>query len=127
MRTMQQKRSPSSISPSGKDARSAAARRRAENPVYAALEKKHEVALEIADLVILHRTRTGLTQEALAERMGTSVSAISRLESGFHVPSIETLRKLADALGGRVQVNIVDIVAPKVRPKRRGLSKAGKR
>ena len=31
--------------------------------------------------------------------MGTSVSAISRLESGFHVPSLGTLRKLAAALG----------------------------
>jgi len=87
--------------------------------VYAALEKKHEVALAIADLVILHRSRTGITQEALAERMGTSVSAISRLESGFHVPSLETLRKLAEALGGRVKIDIVDVAAPKARPKRR--------
>jgi ribosome-binding protein aMBF1 (putative translation factor) len=126
MRTMKPRRSPSSTSPLGEDARSAAARRRAENPIYAALEKKHEVALAIADLVILHRTRTGLTQEVLAERMGTSVSAISRLESGFHVPSIETLRKLAEALGGRVKIDIVD-VAPKARSKRRELAKAGKR
>jgi len=126
MRTMKQKRSPSHASPLGEDARSAAARRRAESPVYAALEKKHEVALAIADLVILHRTRIGLTQETLAERMGTSVSAISRLESGFHVPSLETLRKLAEALGGRVKIDIVDVAAPKVRPKRRELAKAGK-
>jgi transcriptional regulator with XRE-family HTH domain len=41
--------------------------------------------------------------------MRTSVSAISRLESGFHVPSIETLRKLAAALGGRIKIDIVDI------------------
>jgi transcriptional regulator with XRE-family HTH domain len=39
--------------------------------------------------------------------MGTSVSAISRLESGFHVPSLGTLRKLAAALGGRVKIDIV--------------------
>jgi ribosome-binding protein aMBF1 (putative translation factor) len=118
---------PSLTSPLGDDARSAAARRRAASPVYAALEKKHEVALAIADLVILHRTRTGLTQEVLAERMGTSVSAISRLESGFHVPSIETLRKLAEALGGRVKIDIVDVAAPKARPKRLELVKAGKK
>ena len=123
---MRLKRPPSLTSPLGEDARSAAARRRAANPVYAALEKKHEVALAIADLVILHRTRTGLTQEALAERMGTSVSAISRLESGFHVPSIETLRKLAEALGGRVKIDIVDVVAPKARSKRREFAKVGK-
>jgi ribosome-binding protein aMBF1 (putative translation factor) len=106
---MPRKESPHSVSPLGRDARQAAARRRASDPKYADLEKKHEVALAIADLVILHRTRTGLTQEELASRMRTSVSAISRLESGFHVPSIDTLRKLAGALGGRVKIDIVDI------------------
>jgi ribosome-binding protein aMBF1 (putative translation factor) len=101
------------VSPLGQDAGVAADDRRAKSPAYAALEKKHKVALEIADLVILHRTRTGLTQEALAERMHTSVSAISRLESGFHVPSMETLRKLAEAVGGRVKIEIqIDDVEP---------------
>jgi ribosome-binding protein aMBF1 (putative translation factor) len=123
---MKHKPSPSLISPLGKDARTAAARRRAASPAYAALEKKHEVALAIADLVISHRTRAGLTQEVLAERMGTSVSAISRLESGFHVPSIGTLRRLAEALGGRVKIDIVDVAAPMTRPKRLELVKAGK-
>lgn len=124
---MRLKRSPSLTTPLGEDVRSTATRRRAKNPLYTALERKHEVALAIADLVILHRTRTGLTQEVLAERMGTSVSAVSRLESGFHVPSMDTLRKLAEALGGRIKIDIVDVVAPKARPKRRELAKAGKR
>lgn len=103
------------VNPLGQDARQAAARRRAADPKYAELERKHEVALAIADLVILHRTRTGLTQEGLASRMGTSVSAISRLESGFHIPSLETLRKLAAALGGRVKIDIVGVKAPNKR------------
>jgi len=59
--------------------------------------------------------------------MGTSVSAISRLESGFHVPSMETLRKLAEAVGGRIKIDIVNVVVPKARTKRRELSKARKR
>ena len=91
----------------GQDARLAADRRRTSDARYAALEGKHELALAIADLAILHRRRSGLTQDALARRMGTSVSAISRLESGFHAPTIETLRKLAVALGGRVKIDIV--------------------
>jgi ribosome-binding protein aMBF1 (putative translation factor) len=103
------------VSPVGQDARAAASRHRASDTTYAELEKKHEVALAVADLVILHRTRTGLTQEALASRMKTSVSAISRLESGFHVPSIDTLRKLAFALGGRIKIDIVDFESPKRR------------
>jgi ribosome-binding protein aMBF1 (putative translation factor) len=103
------------VNPLGQDAQQAAARRRAINPKYAELERRHEVALAIADLVILHRTRTGFTQEDLASRMRTSVSAISRLESGFHVPSLETLRKLASALGGRVKIDIVDVHPPNKR------------
>jgi DNA-binding XRE family transcriptional regulator len=82
---------------------------------YAELEKKYAVALAIADLAVLHRTRAKITQAQLASRMGTSVSAISRLESGFHVPSMETLRKLAEALGGRVQIDIVGNEVPKTR------------
>lgn len=122
---MSSKESAHFVSPLGQDAKQAAARRRASDTKYAELEKKHEVALAIADLVILHRTRTGLTQQDLASRMGTSVSAISRLESGFHVPSIETLRKLAAAIGGRVKIDIVDIkpmkrVQPKTRVPARG-------
>lgn len=112
---MAQQASSGRVSPLGQDARAAAARRRSSDPKYAQLEKKYEVALAIADLVILHRTRAGITQEELASRMGTSVSAISRLESGFHVPSLDTLRKLAAALGGRVKIDIVGIVSLKRR------------
>lgn len=116
---MPRKESSHWVNPLGQNARQAAARRRASDPEYVELEKKHEVALAIADLVILHRTRTGLTQEDLASRMGTSVSAISRLESGFHVPSLNTLRKLAAALGGKVKIDIVDIEPLKKRARSR--------
>jgi transcriptional regulator with XRE-family HTH domain len=39
-----------------------------------------------------------LTQEELATRMGTSHSAISRIESGQHKTSVQTLQRLAGAL-----------------------------
>ncbi len=77
--------------------------------------------MAIADLVILHRTRARITQDELASRMGTSVSAISRLESGFHVPSLETLRKLAEALGGRVKIDIIGDELPKARARSKSL------
>jgi len=64
------------------------------------------VALAIAQLVILHRTRAGLSQEVLAERMGTSVPAISRLESGWHTPTTKTLAKLASALGMDLKIDL---------------------
>jgi ribosome-binding protein aMBF1 (putative translation factor) len=92
-------------SPLGDDA-SGAAKRRRSDPEYAALERKHEQSLAIADLVILHRTRRGFTQRELARRMGTSETAVARLESGFHLPSTETLSRLAAALGGRLTIGI---------------------
>ncbi len=48
------------------------------------------------------REGRGLTQEALAEEAGMQGPNISRLESGKHVPSLETLERIAKALGIRV-------------------------
>lgn len=59
---------------------------------------------KLARAVIQLRTRQQLTQEQLASRIGTTASAISRLESGQHMPSMETLRKLAHAYGGHLLV-----------------------
>lgn len=55
---------------------------------------------EIARIVIMRRARLGLSQQELAERMGTTASVISRIESGQHRTSAETLRRLAEALEG---------------------------
>ena len=46
----------------------------------------------------MRRAELDLTQEELAARMGTSHSAISRIESGRHRTSVVTLQRLAEAL-----------------------------
>lgn len=54
------------------------------------------------------RSRSGLTQEAVAERMGTTKSAVSRLEgAGKHAPSLTTLKKYAQAVGCHLQIKLV--------------------
>jgi len=54
------------------------------------------------------RSRFGLTQEAVAELMGTTKSAVSRLESaGKHIPSLTTLKKYARAVGCRLEIKLV--------------------
>lgn len=54
------------------------------------------------------RLRAGLTQEEVAASMGTTKSAISRLEAaGKHSPSVTTLKKYARALGCDVEIRIV--------------------
>lgn len=59
-------------------------------------------------MVIARRIRYGLTQRQLAERMGTSISAISRVENGTHRPSVETLERLARAFGERLMLGFED-------------------
>jgi transcriptional regulator with XRE-family HTH domain len=56
---------------------------------------------QIARLVIMRRAELGLSQQEVAKRMGTTASVISRIESGQHRTSAETLRRLAEALEGR--------------------------
>ena len=54
------------------------------------------------------RSRSGLTQEAVAELMGTTKSAVSRLEAGGkHAPSLTTLKKYAHAVGCRLEIKLV--------------------
>jgi DNA-binding XRE family transcriptional regulator len=62
----------------------------------------------LARMVIARRIRYGLTQGQLAARMGTSVPAISRLESGQHLPSLATLARVASAFGERLVVGFDD-------------------
>lgn len=56
---------------------------------------------ELARIVIMRRAALGWTQAELAARTGTTASAISRIESGQHATSPQTLKKLADAFGAR--------------------------
>jgi len=63
-------------------------------------------AFEIAAELIRARIRTGLSQAELAKRMGTSQSAIARLESGETLPSTKTLLRFAEATGSKVELRL---------------------
>jgi DNA-binding XRE family transcriptional regulator len=63
----------------------------------------------IARLVIGLRMELGLSQEELARRVGTSASAIARLETGHHRPSVETLRRIAHAFDRNLVVGFARI------------------
>ena len=56
---------------------------------------------ELAQIVIMRRARLGLTQVELAARMGTTASAISRIESGQHATGVQLLEKLDESFGRR--------------------------
>jgi DNA-binding XRE family transcriptional regulator len=81
-----------------------ASRKRGFTAAYSALELEYEVINQL----LKARTRAGLTQDAVAERMGTTKSAISRLEgAGKHAPSLSTLRRYAHAVGCELQVKLI--------------------
>jgi predicted transcriptional regulator len=61
----------------------------------------------VIEKLIQKRIENGLTQKQIAEKVGTRQSAISRLESGTYNPSLSFLQKVADALGSRLQVKLV--------------------
>ena len=77
--------------------------------------------LELAQTVHDLRERQGLTQTDLARRVGTRQPNISRLERGeaAGLPSLDLLGRVADALGGRLDVRIIR-KPPKSRSKRQG-------
>lgn len=91
-------------SPIGTTLSGARRKRAAESAEYRRERERLEPYEKLARAVIQLRMRQHLTQEQLAGRIGTTASAISRLESGQHMPSIETLRKLAHASGGHLLV-----------------------
>ncbi len=61
----------------------------------------------IAGALIAARTRAGLSQQQLAERMGTSQSAVARMESGQALPSARSLARYAAATGSRLEIRLV--------------------
>ena len=86
------------IRPLGGSASSVAARRYANSPEYRAQRDKLAPCRVIARAVILGRADQGLTQEELGAAIGTTGSAISRIESGTRPVKLETLGKLGAAL-----------------------------
>lgn len=58
----------------------------------------------LVEELIKARAHSGLTQEEIARRMGTTQSVVARLESGKSMPSTRTLKKYAEATGTRLVI-----------------------
>jgi XRE family transcriptional regulator, regulator of sulfur utilization len=65
------------------------------------------IAIKFGRIIRLNREGRSLSQESLAELSGLSRSYLSEIERGAAVPSIETLQKLADALGEKLSFLVV--------------------
>ena len=63
-----------------------------------------ELLVEIRVLM----TRQQLTQQDLAKKMGISSTVVSRILSGKHIIRLDTLFRIAQALGKELEVKFID-------------------
>ena len=89
---------------------------------YAAAQASHRLAERVRNL----RESRGVSQQDLAERMGTTQSVISRLESGGGKPSLTTLERVGSALGADLVIGFSDAVRPTLLARSSGIGVARK-
>lgn len=87
-------------------AREIHAREMAEDPSYREAYDALESEFALVNALIQARTRAHLSQAEVASRMGTTESAVSRLESGRVKPSTRTLERYAKATGHRLHISL---------------------
>jgi ribosome-binding protein aMBF1 (putative translation factor) len=78
-----------------------------QNPEFVTAWQEAEEEFSIAREIIRARTTAGLSQQELAERMQTTQSTVARLESSSYVPSVNTLKKVAEATHSRLRIELV--------------------
>jgi ribosome-binding protein aMBF1 (putative translation factor) len=77
-----------------------------QHPEYAKEYAAQEEEFQIARILIRARSRSGLTQKQVAERMGTTQSVIARMESGKPTPSVKSLQRYAQATGCKMKITL---------------------
>jgi transcriptional regulator with XRE-family HTH domain len=76
-----------------------------EDPAYKAAYDDLEAEFALAQAIAEARSRAGLTQAEVAQRMHTTQSNIARLEAGRTSPSTRTLEKFAEAVGAKLKIS----------------------
>jgi transcriptional regulator with XRE-family HTH domain len=79
------------------------------NPEFRKEYNNLEPEFTIARALIEARARSGLTQQEVAKRMGTTQSAVARLERGHPLPSITSLKKYASATNSKLNISLVPV------------------
>jgi ribosome-binding protein aMBF1 (putative translation factor) len=65
-----------------------------------------DLASRLAEIVYRLRTNAGLTQTELAKRMGTTQSAIARVEAGGSTPTLDLLDRVGQAVGAHITLDV---------------------
>ena len=69
---------------------------------YERLKPRYEIIAQIINA----RSQLNITQEELAQRVGTQKSNISRFESGSYNPTLDFVTKIARSLGKEVRISL---------------------
>ena len=77
-----------------------------EDPEFRDEYARADGEFRLIEALVRARTAARLTQAELARRLGTTQSAIARLEGGRVSPSFATLRRYAEATGTRLIVGL---------------------
>jgi ribosome-binding protein aMBF1 (putative translation factor) len=77
------------------------------DPLLKAEYDRQQPEFAAIQAIIDARVKKGITQKELAKRMGTTQSAISRLEAGNVSPTISFLQKLAEATDSRLDIRFL--------------------
>lgn len=77
-----------------------------QDPEFRAEWERLAPARAVALSVLGYRLDHGLTQTALGRLLGMSQPAVARLETGDHLPTLQTLLKLSDVLGLEILVSM---------------------
>jgi ribosome-binding protein aMBF1 (putative translation factor) len=81
-------------------------KKRLADPVFRLAWERTALARAVALRLAEYRADNGLSQSALARKLGMHQPAIARLEAGDHNPSVETLMRLSQGLGIDFHIDI---------------------
>lgn len=79
-----------------------------QNPEFREEYEKADAEFSLIEALVHARSKAKLSQAELAQRLGTTQSAIARLEGGGVSPSEATLRRYAEATGFKLEINLVE-------------------
>ena len=100
------------FSPVAFDPKGCAAKRRKTDAKFAVAYDAFEDEFAALAALLKARAAAGLTQAEVASRMGVSQPVVARIESSLgkkdHSPSLNTLRRYADAGGMKLVIQMVE-------------------
>jgi predicted transcriptional regulator len=76
---------------------------RRHQPVFPGFKEMSERRVALGEALVARRRTLGLSQTEVAARMGTSQSAVARLETGTGDLRLSTLERYASAVGWRIE------------------------